>query len=252
MRQKGSDPTPTPGPGSNAICSSTLVSAHMDVCTTAHDPWAGLGATSGERQRQPSQVPFHSTSCLEHPSRSSPFGAELREHSATDCPQAAPAHCDLCSSSTGSSSSSVLATLSNHECSDGAAHGTVPVKTSLSPAGSPELSRCIQPSTVSDLSWQTHILTVLHIARLSWSHQLVWDVSFVCRGSQVICKSLPKQASLAGKDASRSAEPTTSQPGAFTYVVLPALGTTWLHPVLKKTNFRPVQVVWLVTTKARH
>lgn len=43
------DPTPTPGPGSNAICSSTLVSAHMDVCTTARDPWAGLGATSGDR-----------------------------------------------------------------------------------------------------------------------------------------------------------------------------------------------------------
>lgn len=99
-------------------------------------------------------------------------------------------------------------------------------------------------ATVSDLGWQTHILTSLHIARLSWSHQLVWDDSFVCRASQVItrhleCKLPPQQTSPAGKDARWSAEPTISQPDAFTYVVLLASGTTWLHPALKKTSFRP-------------
>lgn len=91
MRQKGSDPTPIPGPGSNAICSSTLVSAYVDVCTTAHDPWAGLGATYKERP----ETAFPGTgshNILEHPSRSSPVGAALRAHSVADCPHAAPAH----------------------------------------------------------------------------------------------------------------------------------------------------------------
>jgi hypothetical protein len=47
------------------------------------------------------------------------------------------------------------------------------------------------------------------------------------------------QVTPAAGKPSWSAEPTTSQPGAFTYVVLPASGTTWFHPVLKKTSFRP-------------
>lgn len=98
MRQKGPDPTPTPGPGSNAMCSSTLVLAHMDVCTAAHDLGLAEEQAVGRGQRAfPGLAPSHLGAFP-----GDPFGAELREHSATDCPRAAPAHCGLCSSSSSS------------------------------------------------------------------------------------------------------------------------------------------------------
>lgn len=77
-------PYPHPSPGSNAICSSTLVLAHMDTCTAAHGPRAGLGATS--RERPEDLLPSDGSLISQHLKLSIWRGAELREHSATDCP----------------------------------------------------------------------------------------------------------------------------------------------------------------------
>lgn len=83
--------------------------------------------------------------------------AKLKGHSVTDCPHAVPACRGMCSSH-----GRALATFSYYEHSDGAAHGTVPVQTSLSLACTPEHQTGHQPlnhrflawgPAVSDLGW---------------------------------------------------------------------------------------------------
>lgn len=155
-----------------------------------------------------------------------------------------------------------LATFSHYEHSDGASHGAVPVRgrapsgeTSLSLAGSPEGGRGSQPPMIPgpEASSPRPRLVNSHFniwqyCTLSWSPRSVWDVSLVCTGAQVTCSTASashRQAQLAGMVSWSAGQlsPQTGQPEALTYVVLLGSGTMWLHPVLKKTSCRPVQVV---------
>lgn len=120
-----------------------------------------------------------------------------------------------------------LATFSHYKHSDGAAHGIVPVS-GRGPKGRPaggwlaaqRVGEAVSPPLIPGPGASSPIprlvnshFNIWHYCTLSWSPQSVWDVSLVCRGSQVtrsaagVSHSLHRQVQLVGM-VSWSAEPS--------------------------------------------
>lgn len=144
----------------------------------------------------------------------------------TDCPHAAPLGHGTCSNSSSSSSRGFGYILTLQTQRWGCPRNCPSEwqrpqgEASRSLAGSPEVGEAVSPPLIPGPGASSPIprpvnshFNIWHYCTLSWSPQSVWDVSLVCRGSQVtrsaagVSHSLHRQVQLVGM-VSWSAEPS--------------------------------------------